>query len=113
MSPARATQSGFSFLFALLVLTGLGMAALAAGCQARQGVDPNNPDQNQTDPAHAEKVEPTQPLGDAGQPDKDYPEAPPPGEPGPDPQPLPDQPSPVPDPTPEPAPEPNPGPSGA
>ena len=112
MSPTRATPFVSSFLFALLVLTGLGMAALAAGCQARQPVDPKNPDQNQTDPAHAERVEPTQPLGDSGKPDKDSPKSPPPGEPGPDPQPLPDQPGPVPDPTPEPQPEPIPDPSG-
>ena len=109
MSATRATPFVSSFLFTLLVLTGLGMAVLAAGCQARQPVEAENPDQNQTDPAHAERVEPTQPL-ETGKPDpEESPKSPPPGEPGPDPQPLPDQPNPVPDP----APQPIPGPSGS
>jgi outer membrane biosynthesis protein TonB len=102
--------------FGLLLVVGLAMAAVAAGCIAGQQSGPEDP--TNTDPAHAERVEPDHPLGDAGaspSPLTRSAPAPQPPEPRPTPRrdPKPDplpEPNPIPDRTPEPVPEPNPTP---
>lgn len=113
--PGRKTTRFIPSLgFVLLSLLGLAMAVSAAGCQ-RPSVPPQTPDQ--TDPAHAERVEPSRPIGDAGAIGSRRPEAIPPVQPRPDrppdptPKPLP-EPSPLPDPTPAPIPAPAPTPPG-
>jgi protein TonB len=100
--------------FGLLLVVGLAMAALAAGCIVGQQSGPESP--TDTDPAHAERVEPDHPLGDAGvssspltKPTPRPPEPRPTPRRDPKPDPLP-EPNPVPDRTPEPVPEPNPTP---
>jgi outer membrane biosynthesis protein TonB len=106
--PARFTQFGFG----LMVVAGLAMAALAAGCSARQQTGPEDP--ALTDPEKAEVVEPDQPMGDGGvatSPSPSRPQPPPP-EPQPPPRPSPRDPLPDPSPLPTPVPEPNPTPPG-
>jgi outer membrane biosynthesis protein TonB len=100
-----------SFGFMLLALAGLAMAAVAAGCRTGQSPDLDPKEHPEADPAHAERVEPSRPRGDAGPPSREPPVTTPPDEPTPDPrpaprpEPLPD-PNPIPDPSPEPAPDP-------
>lgn len=99
--------------FALMALAGLAMAALAAGCSARQNPGSDEPrPHDQTDPAHAEVVEPDRPMETPDSPvEEARPETPS------DPQPLPRRdPNPVPvppadptNPTPDPLPDPDPG----
>ncbi|HWM87234.1 MAG TPA: hypothetical protein VNO33_15390 [Kofleriaceae bacterium] len=90
--------------FLALAITGLLMAMLAVACRTPAQSDPEQPQENQIDPAQAEKVEPTRPMGDGdgGPPASEPGERP---EPVPGPEPLPDpNPVPTPDPAPQPAP---------
>jgi hypothetical protein len=102
--------------FALMALAGLAMAAFAAGCSARQNPGSDEPrPHDETDPAHAERVEPDRPMETPDPVDEARPENPPS-----DPQPLPRRdPNPVPvaptgpdNPAPDPLPDPDPRASG-
>jgi outer membrane biosynthesis protein TonB len=104
-----------SLALGFLAISGLALAAVAAGgCRAQQPGDPEAPIADQTNPAKAETVEPTQPLADGGpgspQTDPDPDEVPPGPQPDPRPKPSPD-PAPDPDRAPVPAPAPTPSPS--
>jgi outer membrane biosynthesis protein TonB len=105
-----------SFALGLIAISGLALAAVAAGgCRAQQPGDPQAPIADQTDPAEAETVEPSQPLADGGPgspqpPPEEVPPGPQPDprpKPSPDPAPDPDR-QPIPGPSPAPAPTPNP-----